>query len=206
MRDEAILKTIRALGKNRIPARYVENGGDLLAAVESFIAPGDVVGVGDSETLRELGVFDRLRTLNVEFLDKGEPGLTKEMKRDLYTRNFSADVFVSGLNAVTTDGRIFNLDGNGSRVAPIIYGPRKVVLVCGTNKIVSSDAEAIARIRSIAAPRDAKRLGKKTPCVGTGVCATCVSPEKICNYYAIIQGQFDANRITVLIVDGAYGF
>jgi len=132
--------------------------------------------------------------------------ISLEEKATLYRENFSADLFISGINALTTEGKIFNLDGNGSRVAPIIYGPDKVLLVCGSNKIVSSDHEAFERIRNTAAPIDAKRLGKKTPCVKTGRCMECKSSDKICNYYSIIQGQFNENRIQVFVIEGEYGF
>ncbi len=104
------------------------------------------------------------------------------------------------------EGKIFNLDGNGSRVAPIIFGAKKVFLVVGTNKNVENDEEAIARIKNIAAPIDAQRLNKKTPCTKTGECMDCKSVDEICNYYTIIQGQFDQQRIKVLLVNGQYGF
>jgi hypothetical protein len=201
-----INKTIDSLRKNRISAQYLNASSDIFSLMDTFIFPGMIIGTGDSETLNQLKIYDYIKNLEVHYLDKYAPSLSKAEKRNIYIRNFSADLFITGINALTTDGKIFNLDGNGSRVAPVLYGPGKVVLICGTNKIVGSDIEAYERIKTKAAPVDAKRLHKKTPCAITGKCMNCTSADKICNYYTIIQGQFDENRINVLIVNGEYGF
>ena len=206
MNSEEIENLLKALRRNRITGRYYDTANDLIDTLSDYLKPGLVVGVGDSQTLEELGIYELLRSSEVEFLDKYKPSYSKSEKKALYRRNFTSDLFLSGLNAITLEGKIFNLDGNGSRVAPIIYGPTKVILICGTNKIVMDDDGAIERIRDIAAPIDAKRLGKKTPCVKTGRCMDCKSSERICNYHTIIQGQFDASRIEVMILDGDYGY
>ncbi len=185
---------------------YFESPESLLDYLKELFSSDSTIGVGDSKTLEKLGIYDLLRNSNCHFLDKYRPDITKEEKAKLYRDNFSADIFLSGINAITLEGRILNLDGNGSRVAPIIFGPDKVFLITGTNKIVANDEEAIKRIKEIAAPLDAKRLAKKTPCVKTGTCRDCKSSDKICNYYSIIQGQFDSQRIKVLLVEGEYGF
>jgi hypothetical protein len=199
--NDIISKTVESLRKNRISSQYIDSGLNIFSAIDTFISPGMTIGVGDSETLKQLKIYDYIKSLKVTYLDKYESSLSKEEKRNIYIINFSSDLFISGINALTVDGKIYNLDGNGSRVAPIIYGPKKVVLICGINKIVKSDIEAYERIRTKAAPVDAKRLNKKTPCVVTGKCMNCHSPDKICNYYTIIQGQFDEKRINVLIVN-----
>ncbi|MDC7125437.1 MAG: lactate utilization protein [Spirochaetales bacterium] len=206
MNTETIETLIKSLHRNRIHAKYYKTQDELLASISEHFNSGAIVGVGDSQTLEALGIYNLLKTKEVEFLDKYKTGQSREEKNLLYRRNFSADIFISGINAITLEGKIFNLDGNGSRVAPIIYGPKKVLLVCGTNKIVKNDEEAVVRIKNIAAPIDAKRLNKKTPCVKTGRCMNCSSTDKICNYYTIIQGQFDENRIEVFVIDGEYGY
>ena len=204
--NSIVSKTIESLRKNRISSQYIDSGTNIFSVIDTFISPGMTIGVGDSETLKQLKVYDYIKSLKVTYLDKYESSLSKEEKQNIYIKNFSSDLFISGINALTVDGKIYNLDGNGSRVAPIIYGPKKVLLICGINKIVKSDIEAYERIRTKAAPVDAKRLNKKTPCVVTGKCMNCHSPDKICNYYTIIQGQFDEKRINVLIVNGEYGY
>lgn len=200
---ETVMKNLKM---NRIPSILLESSSALQSYFDAHITDGTIVGVGDSMTLEALGVYDYLRRRQIRFLDKYRENLSKEEKRSLYLANFGADFFLSGVNAISATGKIYNLDGNGSRVAPMIYGPKKVILLCGTNKITETDEEAIDRIRRIAAPLDAKRLGKKTPCRVTGVCQDCKSPEKICNYWTIIQGQFDENRIEVVFIPEELGY
>lgn len=199
-------RCIAGLRRNRIGAEFFSSKEDIVRYLDSVILDSSVVGVGDSMTLEALGLYDYLRKRSLVFLDKYSPLLTKEEKRELYIRNFSADFFLSSANAITTDGKIYNLDGNGSRVAPMIYGPSQVFIISGINKIVESDQDAVDRIKGIAAPLDAKRLGKKTPCSVTGRCCDCKSPQRICNYYTIIQGQFNDNRIKVLLADDILGY
>ena len=203
---DIIEKTIHNLKRNKIKSRLFISAENVIDSLETLINNGSKVGVGDSVTLETLGIYNYLRSRNILFLDKYDPSLQKEQKKDLYIQNFSADFFIASANAITSTGKIYNLDGNGSRVAPMIYGPKKVILICGVNKIVATDADAINRIEERAAPLDAKRLEKNTPCVRTGTCAHCKSIDKICNYYTIIQGQFDPNRIEVWFIQGDYGY
>ncbi|SHF20105.1 Uncharacterised ACR, YkgG family COG1556 [Mariniphaga anaerophila] len=206
MSAEKIEQLKKSLKKNRIELMCFCSTGQLADFISDVLKPGGTVGVGDSKTLEQLGVYSLLRNSDIRFLDKYKTDITKDEKEKLYRDNFFADIFFSGVNALSLEGKIFNLDGNGSRVAPIIFGPKRVFLVCSTNKIVENDVAAIERIKNIAAPIDARRLNKKTPCVKTGRCMDCKSSEKICNYYTVIQGQFDAQRIKVLLVEGNYGF
>lgn len=177
-----------------------------MAYLGNCIEDGAVVGVGDSMTLEALEVYDYLKTRNLTYLNKYDESLSRQEKRELYLKNFAADYFLSSANAISSEGKIYNMDGNGSRVAPLIYGPKSVLLICGINKIVESEEEAIRRIREVAAPLDAKRLNKKTPCAVTGKCMDCKSPQKICNYFTVIQGQFDETRIRVLFVEEELGY
>ena len=107
---------------------------------------------------------------------------------------------------MTIKGELFNIDGNGSRVAPIIYGPRQVLAVVGTNKIVETVDDAIIRTRQIAAPMDALRLGKETPCTKLDKCIDCHHSQRICNDFVLITGQFEKQRIKVIFIEGNYGF
>ena len=192
--------------KNNIKLNFFENTKDFYEYINNFIKPNSVVGVGDSVSFEELDFYDYLRNSHINFLDKYSKDLTKEQKKALYIQNFNADIFFSGVNALSSEGKIYNLDGNGSRVAPIIYGPKKVFLVCGVNKLVRTEKEAFDRIKSKAAPLDAIRLNKKTPCVKTKICIECKSPDKICNYMTIIQGQFDPERIEILVINKEMGY
>ena len=184
----------------------VSNSQELLALLNEFIKDGTTVGCGDSVTLEQTGVFDYLRERNIVFLDKYQPALSHEDKRAIYLRNFTADTFITGTNAITMDGKIFNVDGNGSRVAPMIYGPEQVIIVAGTNKITENVEEAIKRVRQIAAPLDAKRLGKGTPCTKLNRCVDCSHKERICNDFVLIANQFVKDRIKIIIVDQELGY
>lgn len=132
--------------------------------------------------------------------------MRREEKREIYLQNFRADTFLTGINAVTMSGCLLNIDGNGSRVAPILYGPKQVIAVAGTNKIVESVDAAILRARQTAAPLDAKRLGKDTPCTKLNKCIDCHHPQRICNDFVLITGQFDKDWIKVILIEGDYGF
>lgn len=201
-----ITAAMKALRKHHIGAYFVADKEALIVLINSFITNESLVGCGDSVTLEELGVFDNLRSRNIEFLDKYASTLTKEEKRDIYRKNFYADTFITGTNAVTMDGKLFNIDGNGSRVAPMLYGPKQVLVVVGTNKLVKDVEEAIKRTRQIAATLDAKRLKKGTPCTVLDQCIDCDHKNRICNDFVLIAGQFIEERIKVIFVDGQYGY
>lgn len=203
--DEKVIQVIEALKRRKISCHYFDMTQALLDYLMKAVN-GKSVGVGDSITFEELGLYDFLKRHSGRFLDKYDQNLSKADKQLLYRENFSADVFFSGINALSLSGKIYNLDGNGSRVAPIIYGPGKVFLICGTNKICDSDEAAVLRVRQYAAPKDAVRLNKKTPCAITGKCVDCRSVDRICNYMTILEGQFDPNRIEVILLKGEYGY
>lgn len=174
--------------------------------MKELIAENSVVGVGDSMTLFETGVIDFLREENYTFLDKYREGIISKERKQIYIQNFSADTFICSTNALTESGELYNIDGNGSRVAPMMYGPKQVILVAGMNKIVKDIEEAEKRVRNYSAPIDAKRLNKNTPCTTLGYCVDCKSPNRICNDFTIIRGQFIKDRIKVIIVGKQLGY
>ena len=199
-------KLIDALEKNNMLGFFVNNEVELLELIGKLIPINSTVGCGDSVTLEQTGVFDFLRNGNYCFLDKHRNGITKGEKNEMYIKNFSVNTFVTGTNAVTMDGKIFNIDGNGSRIAPIIYGPKQVIIIIGINKIVNNVDEAIERTRQIAAPLDAKRLKKETPCTKLNKCIDCKHEQRICNDFLLITGQFIKNRIKIIIVNKELGY
>lgn len=204
--EKRIERTINNLRKRNMEGFYVNENDELIALLKEFIPEGSMVGIGDSMTLFETGVIDFLRKENYTFLDKYREGITSEEKKEIYIKNFSVDTFLCGTNALTEDGELYNIDGNGSRVAPMIYGPRQVILVTGINKIVKDIEEAEKRVRNYSAPIDAKRLGKNTPCTTLGYCVDCKSPNRICNDFTIIRGQFIKGRIKVIILGKQLGY
>lgn len=204
--EKKIERTINNLRKRNMEGFFVKDTKGLKELLIELIDENSVVGVGDSMTLFETGVIDLLRKGNYTFLDKYREGITSEEKKQIYRQNFSANTFLCSTNALTEDGELYNIDGNGSRVAPMIYGPDQVILVTGINKIVRDIEEAEKRVRNYAAPIDAKRLNKNTPCTSLGYCVDCKSPNRICNDFTIIRGQFIKDRIKVIIVEKELGY
>ena len=204
--EKQVERTIKNLNAHNMEGYYIENREQLFQKLKKFIAEGSTVGVGDSMTLFETKIIDYLRNGSFNFLDKYEEKLTKDEKREIYIKNFSADTFLCSTNALTEGGELYNIDGNGSRVAPMIYGPKQVIIVTGINKIVKNIEEAEIRVRNYAAPIDAKRLNKDTPCTKIGSCVDCKSPNRICNDFVVIRGQFIKGRIKVLIIGESLGY
>jgi len=204
--EKRVDRTIKNLNRRNMEGFFVKDKSELMTLLKKLIDEKSTVGVGDSMTLFETDVIDFLRKGDYVFLDKYREGITSEEKKDIYIQNFSANTFMCSTNALTEDGELYNIDGNGSRVAPMLYGPKQVILVTGINKIVKDIEEAEKRARNYAAPIDAKRLNKDTPCTTLGYCVDCKSPNRICNDFTIIRGQFIKNRIKVIIVGEQLGY
>ena len=207
-----IPELIARLDRQNISAFYAKDATEAFDTVLSMIPEGSTVGFGDSMTLIEIGVVDALQSGNYSFLNPWEPGISAKESLQRKKRSLTSDVFVTGSNALTMDGKIVNVDGHGNRVAAMLFGPDKVIIVVGINKIVETLDEAMERIRRIAAPRNVKRhpnFDPMPPCGATGVCSDCSSPWRICNKTVIIEGQFDNDRyhpvITVVIVGEELG-
>jgi len=203
--NQMIEKTIKNLEKNNMTCMLVENKEEVFSYLDQFIKDMNVVSVGGSMTLFELGVIDYLRNRKLTFLDRYQEGLTNLELKDIFRKTFFADVFLTSSNAITEDGYLYNVDGRGNRVAAMIYGPDKVLVIAGVNKIVKNVEEAIKRVENIAAPLNAKRLNQKTPCVKTGVCSRCGSESSICREYVVIKNP-TPNRIFILLVNENLGY
>ncbi|WMM23780.1 lactate utilization protein [Tissierella sp. MB52-C2] len=203
---ELIKTTLDNLKRNNMQGYFLENNEELFPLLDKLILQGSTIGSGDSVTLEQLGVFDFIKNRNYIFYDKHVEKLTSIEKKEIYIKNFSADNFITGCNAITADGKLVNIDGNGSRVAPMIYGPSQVIVIVGKNKIVENINDAIERVRQIAAPLDAKRLDKETPCTKLGRCIDCKHPQRICNSFVVIARQFDRERIKVIIMNEELGY
>lgn len=203
---------IEKLSGNNIPATYVSTRREAFAKVMSMIPEGSVVGFGDSLTLREIGVVDALVEGPYTFLNPWAPKISAEENVRLKRQALTADVFLTGTNALTLDGKIVNVDGHGNRVAAMLFGPAKVIIVVGINKIVADVDAALARIRNEAGPLNVLRhpdFDPMPPCGSTGVCSDCDSTWRICNKTVIIERQYDNERykpvITLVIVGEKLG-
>lgn len=204
--EKKIEKTINNLKKNNINGYYVKDNDELINLIKDIAKEGEVVSVGGSMSLFESKVIELLRSGRYEFLDRYKKDLTQEDIKEIYRKSFFADTYFASANAITEDGKIFNVDGNGNRVAAILYGPDKVVLIVGVNKIVKNIEQAVARNRAISGPANAKRLNLSTPCVKTGQCMECKSEERICCEYTVIKRQRNPKRMHVIFINDTLGF
>lgn len=204
--EKKIEKTINNLKKNNINGYYVKDNDELINLIKDIAKEGEVVSVGGSMSLFESKVIELLRSGRYEFLDRYKKDLTQEDIKEIYRKSFFADTYFASANAITEDGKIFNVDGNGNRVAAILYGPDKVVLIVGVNKIVKNIEQAVARNRAISGPANAKRLNLSTPCVKTGQCMECKSEERICCEYTVIKRQKNPKRMHVIFINDTLGF
>jgi len=190
MSEELCRKVVEALLRRGFEAAYCATREEAAAAVLAETASAARVGMGGAMTMKELGVADALQSAG-----------------KLLTRGADCDVFLLSANAVTSDGRIVNVDGNGNRVAASISGPGKVVYAIGRNKIVEGGIDAaIARIKEKACPPNCVRLGKRTPCAATGRCADCDSPDRICKVTAVFDRRPTGTPTAVYVVDADLGY
>ena len=214
---------VKNLNKKHINALYASNREEALSLILGMVPDGATVVRGDSITLEQI---DILRTLKkrgknrtVDPFEKDTAGrfrYTPEQAMDMYREAFGADVFMTGTNAVTLDGKLVNTDGMGNRVAPMIFGPKKVIIAVGINKIVSDVDEARKRIRDICAPLDVKRYILKhgqmeydtLPCAKTGLCSDCKHDLRFCCYTVIIEAAAitESGRINVVVIGEELGY
>lgn len=204
---ETIMLTINNLQKNNFQVYLAEDMKEAKNIFNNIFAElnPESVSFGDSETLRQTGILDELRTEEINFIDtfSGENWKEQINKRK---EALTVDMFLTGSNAITEKGQLVNLDMIGNRVAPVIFGPRRVIIFAGINKIVPDIDSAFKRIREIAAPLNAKRhTDLKTPCQKTGVCSDCSSPQRICNNWVITEKSYPANRIKIILINQEAG-
>jgi hypothetical protein len=208
--DAQIEVALRNLLANNFDARFAENSDTAKKIVSGSISKNTIVGIGDSATVRQIGIIEELEKKGVRVLNPFSRELTndpaKTALRDNISRQiFSCDVFVCGTNAVTRDGKLVNIDAVGNRVASMIFGPRKVFIIAGKNKIVKDVDEALYRIKNLIAPFHARTKRFATPCVKTGKCSDCSAPKRICSVTSIIEKRPWRTEISVILVDEDLG-
>lgn len=199
-------KMIKNLRRRNMEAFYCPTAQDAVAQVQALIADGSSVTWGGSMTIRNMGLPQALRERGtLEVLDRDLVEDAQE-KQQMYLKAFSADVYLSSANAISEDGVIVNIDGNGNRVAAITWGPRMVIFVIGLNKVAATVQDAISRARSTASPINAQRFDISTPCHNDGVCHNCNSPESICSYIHLLRNSRNGNRHKVVLVGENLGY
>lgn len=211
---EKIERTIKALAANNIDGYFAESHEQLADIIKSILPEGSSISCGGSVTLSESGAMDLMRSGYYNFLDRGKPGLTQEEIDRIYVDAHACDGFFTSTNAVTENGELYNVDGNGNRVSNIIHGPKKVIVVAGVNKIVKDIDEAVYRVKTVAAPRNGERLQTGTPCAATGKCICadgkmtegCKCDKRMCIHYHISGFQRAKGRISVIFLNEELGY
>jgi len=218
-REQQVERTIKALKKNNMEAVFIPSMDELLPAVRSLLTAGEKVAVGGSMSLNETGVTELLRSGEYTFLDRNKKGLSPSEVQQVLINSFSVDSYLSSVNAVTEHGELYCADGNSNRVAALLYGPKQVILIVSWDKIVPDLRAAVIRVKNIAAPANAMRLGCDTYCNTHGKCINAtVSDDNlmalsagacehtICCNYVVFSRQKFAKRIKVLLVGESFGY
>jgi hypothetical protein len=198
---------IKNLEKRRMQGSYASTAAQAKDEVLGMIAPGATVFRCGSMSATGMGLWEAIaKRADVKLIDPYQPGLSQAENLELRRRGLTADVMLASTNAITLDGRLVNLDGIGNRVAAMAFGPQKVILVVGMNKVAPDLESAMARVKHYSAPVNNLRYGLKNSCVETGLCADCRTPQRICNMWSIIEGHMIKDRIHVKLVGENLGY
>ena len=216
--NQQIQKLFKNLEKNKIQPLFAETKEDAVKLVKDMLFDGCVITWGGSMSVIECGIDKLLRDEKYCFMDRGRAGITPEEQQECFKASIGADFFFCSANAITEKGDIVNVDGLANRISSIAFGPKKVVMIVGVNKIVYDLKEAFLRVKKIAAPKNCVRLNKNTPCAKLGHCVSlvnndnpdfadgCNSDDRICCDYMVSAMQRQSNRLTVILVDENLGY
>lgn len=201
-RGQVLVKNL----KNRhFDAYYCPTREDALKKALELIPRGASIGWGGCVSAQEIGLMDAVRSGDYRPIDRDKAATPQEREK-LMKQSLTADVFLTGANALSLDGQMVNIDGTGNRLAGILYGPDMVLVIAGMNKVVATLEDAVTRARTVAAPMNKQRFPNQTPCEVTGVCADCKGESCICNQILITRHCRPAGRIRFLLVGEDLGF
>lgn len=205
-RNALLAKTVIGnLEKRHFEAYYCPTTAEALQKALELIPEGSSVGWGGSVTIREMGLTKAIHERNYTVIDR-DLAKNPEETAELHRKCLTTDYFITSTNAISEDGILVNIDGNGNRLAAICFGPKNVIVICGMNKIAQDLETAVARARFVAAPINAGRFDIKTPCKVSGKCHNCTSADSICSEVLITRISRPANRIKVILVGEECGF
>lgn len=203
LQAEAIIKNLE---KRNMTAFYCEDIEECRQKVLELVPADSVISWGGSMSIHECGVPQALKDRgDCEVLDRSRY-ITPEQQQEFAVKTFQSDYYLMSTNAITLDGELVNIDGNGNRVASLIYGPRHVIVITGMNKVVPDVKQGFDRVRNVASPPNTIRLSKNTPCSQTGKCGDCMSPDCICNQIVVTRRSREKERIIVILVNANLGF
>ena len=193
---------IKGLQSRNMTGYYAESKEKAKEIALSLMPNGCSVSHGGSCSIKEIGLIDELKSGKFNYINRDTAPDKHQAELDAY----DCDVFLGSSNAITEDGVLVNIDGNSNRVSAYAYGPKKVVLIVGMNKVAKDVAEAVDRVHLTATPMNCVRLNKQTPCAVTGVCADCLSPDCICNQVVIIRRSGIQGRIKIILIGEEFGY
>ena len=196
---------IKNLSKRNIEGFYCETSAEAVALAMELMKDGKTVGMGGTETVREIGLLDAVKNSSLHFIDRTRAKTSQEQK-EIFLETMAADYFLMSTNAITHDGELINIDGNSNRVACLMHGPEHVLVLVGMNKVVPDVASGISRAQNVAAPNNATRLGTKTPCAVTGHCGNCHSDNCMCCQIVITRHSRHTGRIKVILINESLGY
>jgi len=199
-------KVVNALEKNGFKAVFFKDKEEAAQYVLGFIDDKTKVGIGGSITLNELELPQRAGEKGALVLNHNLSHLTPEEKLEIRRQQLLCDVFLCSANGITLDGYLVNIDGTGNRVGAMTFGPKKVIIIAGINKISKDVDTALKRIETVTAPQNNKRLNLPNPCTATGVCMDCKGTTRICNIYSVIKRKPTVTDVEVVIVGEPLGF
>ena len=195
-------KVIKGLESRNMCGYYAATKEEAKELALKLIPEGGSVTMGGAMSAHEIGLVDAIKKGNYRFIDRND----YEDPREAYLQAYDVDAFLSSTNAITEDGILVNIDGTANRVSAIAYGPKKVIMIVSMNKVCDDVDGAMKRARNVAAPINAQRFVKTTPCAKTGSCMNCKSPETICCQFLITRYSRFPERIHVILVNDVLGF
>lgn len=205
-RRRLLEEAARGLEGNGFAVRVCETATEALPFLLHQAEEARTVGFGGSMTLAALDLPARCEALGKQILVHGRPGLSPEERRRIMAAQQSCDLFFTSTNALTLKGQLVNIDATGNRVCAMAFGPRRVILVAGVNKVCADLDAALRRVKEVACPPNARRLNFKTPCAATGLCSDCNSPERICRITTIIDKKPRATEMLVCLINEDLGY
>ena len=190
---------VKALKNRMFEAWYFSGADEAVEKVFSLIPKSDTVSWGGSLTTTGLNLTAMAAEKGYKVIDR-DKATSPEDRLERMRQALLCDTFLTGTNAITEDGQLFNIDGGGNRVAALTFGPKQVIVVAGMNKVRKTMEDAIIRARNIAAPMNAQRFDNKSPCNESGSCADCIGASSICAYFVQTRLCKPAGRIKVILI------
>ncbi|RLB28005.1 MAG: lactate utilization protein [Deltaproteobacteria bacterium] len=199
-------KCISNLKKHGFDAHLAASAKEARELILNLVSSYDTFGFGGSDTTRSLGIIEELKARGKTVYDHWERGLSRDQDLEVRLQQGRSDCFFCSANAISATGEVVNVDGVGNRTNGMTFGPKKVVIVAGMNKVTPDLEAALRRVREVAGPMRAKSLGMETPCAETGFCTDCNAPQRICRITVILHRKPMLTDVSVVLINESLGF